>query len=174
MVRRKFTIVYVVSLLGCLLWAWSQLAFMSVWVGTSPKPTSDGYQGIVHWEFCFGNGLIYVERAFHESRNSEYLANVSQSGTSSDPPFSGAETIFGFGFHRERLQDNLRRYRIVYVVLPLWPFLLVMIVPLLRFFRWVREPWIRRVEPGLCRCCSYDLTGNVSGVCPECGTAVKA
>ncbi len=25
-----------------------------------------------------------------------------------------------------------------------------------------------------CRKCSYDLTGNVSGVCPECGTAVEA
>lgn len=23
-----------------------------------------------------------------------------------------------------------------------------------------------------CRSCGYDLTGNVSGVCPECGTAV--
>jgi hypothetical protein len=27
---------------------------------------------------------------------------------------------------------------------------------------------------GLCRACNYDLTGNVSGVCPECGTAVTA
>ena len=24
---------------------------------------------------------------------------------------------------------------------------------------------------GLCRACSYNLTGNTSGVCPECGTA---
>ena len=23
-----------------------------------------------------------------------------------------------------------------------------------------------------CRCCSYDLTGNTSGICPECGTPV--
>ena len=26
--------------------------------------------------------------------------------------------------------------------------------------------------PGHCRTCGYDLTGNVSGVCPECGTAI--
>ena len=25
--------------------------------------------------------------------------------------------------------------------------------------------------PGHCRSCGYDLTGNVSGVCPECGEA---
>ncbi len=31
----------------------------------------------------------------------------------------------------------------------------------------------RRVpDPGKCRRCEYDLTGNVSGVCPECGTAI--
>lgn len=34
----------------------------------------------------------------------------------------------------------------------------------------------RRNEPppGACRSCGYSMTGNVSGVCPECGTqAVK-
>jgi len=28
-----------------------------------------------------------------------------------------------------------------------------------------------RLRRGLCRSCGYDLTGNASGVCPECGTA---
>ncbi len=27
---------------------------------------------------------------------------------------------------------------------------------------------------GLCQECSYDLTGNISGICPECGTAIRA
>ena len=30
-----------------------------------------------------------------------------------------------------------------------------------------------RRERGLCPHCRYDLTGNVSGVCPECGSEVK-
>ena len=30
----------------------------------------------------------------------------------------------------------------------------------------------RRIPPGHCRQCRYDLTGNVSGRCPECGTPV--
>ena len=30
----------------------------------------------------------------------------------------------------------------------------------------------RRRTSGLCSVCSYDLTGNTSGVCPECGTPV--
>ena len=35
--------------------------------------------------------------------------------------------------------------------------------------RWWRD--LRRPPPThLCRACAYDLTGNVSGICPECGT----
>ncbi len=33
-------------------------------------------------------------------------------------------------------------------------------------------PGRRRPDPGRCRRCGYDLTGNASGVCPECGTPV--
>lgn len=31
---------------------------------------------------------------------------------------------------------------------------------------------VRRLSPNLCRQCGYDLTGNVSGRCPECGTMI--
>lgn len=37
--------------------------------------------------------------------------------------------------------------------------------PLFRAIRWYR----RRRRPGFCAC-GYDLTGNVSGTCPECGS----
>ncbi len=32
----------------------------------------------------------------------------------------------------------------------------------------------RRIPPGHCQKCGYNLTGNVSGRCPECGTGVHA
>ena len=32
----------------------------------------------------------------------------------------------------------------------------------------------RRFWMGKCQTCSYDLTGNASGVCPECGTAIAS
>jgi len=35
-----------------------------------------------------------------------------------------------------------------------------------------RIRWRRIVPPGHCQTCRYDLTGNVSGRCPECGTPV--
>lgn len=54
--------------------------------------------------------------------------------------------------------------------LPLWiPFLAVIVCTALW---WWRDR--RRIPAGHCLKCGYDLTGNVSGVCPECGEKVKA
>ncbi len=45
--------------------------------------------------------------------------------------------------------------------------------PFLAFaLAWQSRIWKRRVKPpGHCRRCDYDLTGNESGRCPECGEA---
>ncbi len=54
-----------------------------------------------------------------------------------------------------------------HMILPLWmPFLLIAIPTAILFWR------DRRIPPGHCQRCGYDLTGNVSGVCPECGLPV--
>lgn len=41
----------------------------------------------------------------------------------------------------------------------------------------VRRAWIqihgRELRSGFCMVCGYDLTGNVSGACPECGAAIS-
>jgi len=46
------------------------------------------------------------------------------------------------------------------------------IVGVLCGFAWWRCAVSKRQGPGICGKCQYDLTGNVSGVCPECGTPV--
>jgi hypothetical protein len=51
------------------------------------------------------------------------------------------------------------------LVIPLWPILLSICV-LTATLWWLDR---RRIPPGHCRRCGYNLTGNVSGVCPECG-----
>ena len=48
---------------------------------------------------------------------------------------------------------------------PLWIPLAIVMLP--TAFLWYRD---RRPPPGHCQHCGYDLTGNISGVCPECGT----
>jgi len=52
--------------------------------------------------------------------------------------------------------------------IPLWYILLAVGIP--TGYLWYRD---RRPPPGHCRKCGYDLTGNVSGICPECGTPIK-
>lgn len=54
------------------------------------------------------------------------------------------------------------------IAIPFWiPFLLVAIPTAIL---WWLDP--RRILPGHCKGCGYDLTGNISGVCSECGTPV--
>ena len=52
---------------------------------------------------------------------------------------------------------------------PLWLILLAIAIP--TAWLWRRD---RRHPPGHCRNCGYDLTGNVTGVCSECGREVSA
>ena len=53
-------------------------------------------------------------------------------------------------------------------IMPLWiPFLLFTIPT---FYLWRAD---RRIPPGHCLKCGYNLTGNISGVCPECGEPIK-
>lgn len=50
------------------------------------------------------------------------------------------------------------------VWLPLWmPLLMISVATSYLFWR------DRRISPHCCQGCGYDLTGNTSGVCPECG-----
>jgi hypothetical protein len=57
------------------------------------------------------------------------------------------------------------------IAVPLWfPTILSLIVPV-----WRAVPRRNGNDPGHddgCHHCSYDLTGNVSGVCPECGEKI--
>lgn len=50
---------------------------------------------------------------------------------------------------------------------PVWTAMLM--AGLLTLIAWRHS---RRIGPGYCKDCSYDLTGNTSGVCPECGKPV--
>ncbi len=75
---------------------------------------------------------------------------------------------WGYAWHRpDRQLDGSPTYWI-FAFIPFWePFLLLAALPLVAcgVHLWRRK---RRKE-GYCVHCGYDLTGNVTGVCPECG-----
>jgi hypothetical protein len=57
------------------------------------------------------------------------------------------------------------------IVIPLWmPFALTSVLPAMATLFWIRARFTQK--QGHCVACQYDLTGNTSGVCPECGTAI--
>ncbi len=63
------------------------------------------------------------------------------------------------------------------VLIPI--FLFAALIALYGYIMWVVVRNIRRVfvedrrqHHGACVTCGYNLTGNVSGVCPECGTGL--
>jgi hypothetical protein len=56
------------------------------------------------------------------------------------------------------------------VHVPLWAPLLIAALPT-AVLCWRDR---RRIPPGHCPTCGYNLTGNVSGRCPECGQAVAS
>jgi hypothetical protein len=53
---------------------------------------------------------------------------------------------------------------------PYWLLLVLDAAPTLLLWHLDR----RRIPPGHCQRCDYNLTGNVSGRCPECGTPTTA
>ncbi|UCE61593.1 MAG: hypothetical protein JSU63_07550 [Phycisphaerales bacterium] len=56
---------------------------------------------------------------------------------------------------------------------PVWlTSLLLVTYPLIAYIRGPLRRWRRR-RRGMCLSCGYDLTGNESGVCPECGTEIE-
>ncbi len=59
------------------------------------------------------------------------------------------------------------------IALPHWLIcLLLFAYPTVAFIRGPLRRYRRR-KPGLCIKCGYNLTGNESGVCPECGTKIE-
>ena len=54
------------------------------------------------------------------------------------------------------------------VSIPLWGLLLIVAIP--PVVRWRRS---KKRSAGHCKTCGYDLTGNESQRCPECGTATS-
>ena len=61
--------------------------------------------------------------------------------------------------------------RVIVVQMDYWPLVLLWaILPLWAGVRRIRP--IIRQQIGRCIVCGYDLTGNASGTCPECGTPI--
>ena len=78
-------------------------------------------------------------------------------------------SVAGFRYARRDTDDG---WTDKLLAVPLWPAcLLLAALTAVRGIGWFyRRRRTRRRRLGLCPSCAYNLTGNVSDVCPECGT----
>ena len=77
----------------------------------------------------------------------------------------------GFGYYRSHTVNSAWSYFVIFC--PFWfPVLVLATYPAIAFIRGPFRHW-RRKRRGLCLSCAYNLEGNVSGRCPECGAAFE-
>lgn len=134
-----------------------------------PLITAPSYQWERRGDGHFDSSLLIIDlrprrmlsRVGIEFSESDFTANVSIEG------WFNLRKRGVFGWTSGRLVtgqlDELR----LPIALLVAPFA---ILPLLRLTRWVIRRLLR--PRGDCRSCGYDLRGNLSGVCPECGSAI--
>ena len=81
---------------------------------------------------------------------------------------------FGWGVGHPSLKFHNSVYLGHFLFLPHWFVALIFTCPLIIWF-WRRKHWIRddRLSINHCPGCNYDLHGNSSSSCPECGTTVQ-
>lgn len=86
-----------------------------------------------------------------------------------------ASTVFWVHYLLEQSRwhmsdDSVVRNRIITACL-----VTIVLAAACRFAASQRDRWKRlfRPPPGHCQTCGYDLTSNVSGVCPECGEPIR-
>ena len=125
----------------------SCILLVVAWAASVFRPF--GYSGPnVAW--VSGNGVIFVNW-----RTIDFRLNFLERWVSFGPDDS-------LGFKRPRIY-GMKKFTI-----PYWCILLPIAIP--TYILWRRD---RRKPEGCCQECGYDLTGNESGTCPECGTEVK-
>lgn len=124
-----------------------------------------------------GTGVLWADsHRVHRGRSSS--PHVWVQALLYPPPGFEAEWSLGdrsvfFEARQGTIYLGLFRSRYRQVAIPFWSVYAVFAAYLT--FAFIRGPvrrWRRR-RKGLCVNCAYNLTGNVSGICPECGTKIE-
>ena len=81
-------------------------------------------------------------------------------------------TFMHFVYYRHQSRLRMFAFDSINLFVPLWfPFILFSAYPTVAFYRHPLRRWRWR-RKGLCPKCGYNLTGNESGVCSECGSPI--
>jgi hypothetical protein len=114
--------------------------------------------------FAIVAGAFAVRWGPNSKRDRHYSHYSSWSNKDSCNGWSIEESGFSFWYWRPAWHRWVNEWL---VIIPCWiPVLFLVLPTVILFYR------DRRPSKGQCQACGYDLTGNESGTCPECGTSV--
>ncbi len=123
---------------------WGSIDFASLWP-TSNSPTNLS----VNWWDNTGWGLL-------KQRGWQYVVDI----------------VFRWPGY-ERILPNTQapgQCGVTTIMVPYWTLFSLVAIPT-AFLCWLDH---RRIPPGHCQNCGYNLTGNISGICPECGAVIHS
>jgi len=164
MIRRR--IISFASLLSLLLC----VATVGLWIWSCYRGDSVEYFRGNQWFYLeSAGGRLRIEWRSHWAWASNYFFEAHSWEVYTDPlvwrGLAKGETpsAFDFSYRSAHSQTFLA------LMIPTWLLALLTGLP---GCMGSRAFWKRRRKAGVCRGCGYNLTGNVSGVCPECGEKV--
>ena len=196
MFRRLFSLVSLLSLLLCVatvvLWVRSYFTTDIIFGShfTDEGQWTQWRQTVVF----FGMGGVGVNSIVQSGPRATYQAGIEQSYKNRNPNplraipthYSWSPTYpdFSFGspeqskwgfkwgrFAHPPASDGTPASYAFELVVPMWSVVLLLLpLSIAGLWRWLRRAG--NAPEGHCTKCRYSLTGNISGVCPECGTAV--
>lgn len=175
MIRKAIIVVLTLAAVGmAIAWAASYLKWPGYWRFHSPRLHLTGGHAFYTETYCQWWILHKVHR--EQELQQAILVNgilhvtVGYLTPRSETPLRTSHEWSSFSFRVDTFWSWNQRDRVtVRLKLPLYaPFFVFAAYPAIAFIRGPVRRYRRR-RRGRCLKCGYDLTGNVSGVCPECG-----
>jgi predicted RNA-binding Zn-ribbon protein involved in translation (DUF1610 family) len=174
MSRRLLNLLTVLSLLLCMAVCvlWARSYFRSDWLcytRVARQPTLIRSDDL---ELLSGEGNAWVAFTRAQFRPEEEHRSDEGWAFESDAPEDAAERVehraWGFGYEAISFRPDPPSYRQWGVAFPLWlAAALFAAAPATTLVRRFRRR--RAAAAGRCTACGYELTANISGLCPECG-----
>ncbi len=158
------------------------VAAATVWVWNINRTAYLSYYGrSCKLTLASGGGLMYLDFAPDSSllnENKGWEAQASQDPMSVWNRITPGPAFWGFGLY---LQTTIGRPAgnwsiggrpLCQIFVPCW--FVVLLSAMYPTITFIRGPYrrYRRRKKGLCLACGYNLTGNVTGICSECGEKI--
>jgi hypothetical protein len=138
------------------------LGLSVIWLGSQ----------FIHMRYFFDRGSMQVTVVQLHGGQVDWFDTYIEASMIPRPPFRAYGAAYRASVSkmftlRPWLDDQGLFARMAYGGFPIFPYMFLLAI-LCGLFYFLER--LARYGPGHCQICGYNLSGNVSGICPECGT----